>query len=226
MIGYRFSRLLVRFILFLVARLDVRGLENLPRTGAYAIASNHLGRLDPILVYYYIDRRDIIMLVAEKYREIPFLPWFVKQLNGIFVDRFNADFAAMREALKRLKAGGVLVLAPEGTRSPTGALIQARPGVSYLAAKAGVSIVPVAIFGSEDVRVAANLRRLRRTPVVAIAGKPFTLPPLPATGRDAALEAYTDEIMCRIAALLPLSYRGVYANHPRLQELLSQSAES
>ncbi len=226
MIGYQLSRLLIRFILFLVARLDVRGLENLPHTGAYAIASNHLGRLDPILVYYYIDRPDIIMLVAEKYREIPLMPWFVKQLNGIFIDRFNADFAVMREALKRLKAGGVLVLAPEGTRSPTGALIQARPGVSYLAAKVGVPIVPVAVFGSEDVRVMANLRRLRRTKITAIAGQPFTLPPLPAAGRDAALEAYTDEIMCRIAALLPPSYRGVYANHPRLQELLSQNAKS
>ncbi len=69
----------------------------------------------------------------------------------------------------------------------------------------------------------ANLCRFRRSPVLARTGEPFTLPALPVTERDAALEAYTDEIMCRIAALLPPAYRGVYSDHPRLQELLASS---
>jgi 1-acyl-sn-glycerol-3-phosphate acyltransferase len=141
-------------------------------------------------------------------------------LNVIWVDRFNADFSAIREALSRLKKGGALVLAPEGTRSKTGALIEGRPGISYLAAKAGVPIVPVAIVGSEDKVVVSYLKRLRRAPITIRIGEPFTLPPVPVKDREAALQQYTDEIMCRIAALLPVEYRGVYTDHPRLKELL------
>jgi 1-acyl-sn-glycerol-3-phosphate acyltransferase len=68
-----------------------------------------------------------------------------------------------------------------------------------------------------------SLRRWRRPKVVISIGEPFTLPPIPGKDRDAALQAYTDEIMCRIAALLPPSYRGVYAEYPRLKELLESN---
>jgi 1-acyl-sn-glycerol-3-phosphate acyltransferase len=222
-LGYRFACFLARLVVRLSTRLEVQGLENLPGSGSYVIASNHLGRLDPVLVYCILDRNDIIMLVAEKYREMPLVPWLVRMLDGIWVDRFKADLGAVRQALSRLRKGGVLVLAPEGTRSTTGALVQGWNGAGYLAAKAGVPIVPVALFGTEDKVVVANLRRLRRSPVVARAGEPFTLPAVPNQDREAALGAYTDEIMCRIAALLPPAYRGVYADHPRLEELLGST---
>ncbi len=219
-LSYRFACLLARLVVHLTTRLEVEGLVNLPASGSYVIASNHLGRLDPALVYCILDRDDIIMLVAEKYREIPLMPWLVRLLDGIWVDRFKADLGAVRQALSRLRKGGVLVLAPEGTRSKTGALVQGWDGAGYLAAKAGASIVPVALMGTEDKVVAANLRRFRRSSVLARAGEPFTLPAIPVQDREAALRAYTDEIMCRIAALLPPAYRGVYSDHPRLEELL------
>ena len=221
--GDKLARFLINLFISLTARVEVHGLEYVSRYPSFVVASNHIGRLDAILVYHFLNRKDIIMLVAEKYARIPLARWFVKQLDAIFVDRFNADFTTLREALKRLKKGGVLVLAPEGTRSPTGALQQAWSGASYLAAKAGVPIIPVAVVGSEDSKFFPNLRRLRRTRVTIYAGEPFTLPPLPARERDAALQSYTDEIMCRIAALLPPSYRGYYADHPRLKELLNSA---
>jgi len=152
--------------------------------------------------------------------------WFVRQLDALWIDRYNADFSALRQALNRLKKGGVLVLAPEGTRSPNAALQKAWPGTSYLAAKAGAPIVPVAAVGCEDAKFFPNLKRLRRTQVTVWAGEPFKLPPVPVQNREAVLEQYTDEIMCRIAALLPPSYRGYYADHPRLKELLSGNASS
>ena len=221
--GDKLARFLINLFISLTARVEVHGLEYVSRYPSFVVASNHIGRLDAILVYHFLNRKDIIMLVAEKYARIPLARWFVKQLDAIFVDRFNADFTTLREALKRLKKGGVLVLAPEGTRSPTGALQQAWSGASYLAAKAGVPIIPVAVVGSEDSKFFPNLRRLRRTRVTIFAGEPFTLPPLPSRGRDAALHSYTDEIMCRIAAQLPPSYRGYYADHPRLKELLASA---
>jgi 1-acyl-sn-glycerol-3-phosphate acyltransferase len=135
-------------------------------------------------------------------------------------DSYNADFTVLREVLKRLKNGGVLVLAPEGTRSPTAQLQQAWDGAGYLAAKARVPILPVGLAGSEDVRFFGNLRRLRRTRVAIRVGEPFWLPPIQSKERATTLRQYTDEIMCRIAVLLPLEYRGVYTNYPRLKELL------
>jgi 1-acyl-sn-glycerol-3-phosphate acyltransferase len=140
-------------------------------------------------------------------------------MDAIWVDRFGADFRALREMLNRLQRGGVLAIAPEGTRSQNGALIEGRPGVSYLAAKAGVPILPVAATGTQDALVEEQLSRFRKTHITVRIGQPFILPPLQSQDRDAVLQGYTDEIMCRIAALLPPDYRGVYADHPRLKQL-------
>jgi 1-acyl-sn-glycerol-3-phosphate acyltransferase len=227
--SYRIARFIVRLILRLVARLDLQGDENIAGLdGAALVVSNHLGRLDVALVYYYLDRQDILVLVAEKYQKVAWIRWFVKALGAVFVDRFNADLNTMRIALNHLKQGKVLVLAPEGTRSPTGALIEARAGASYLAARAGVWVVPIALFGSEDNAVVTALRHFRRAHITARVGEPFKFPPLQGDNREETLQAYTDEMMCQIAAMLPEQYRGFYADHPRLKELLvdaSQHAE-
>jgi 1-acyl-sn-glycerol-3-phosphate acyltransferase len=220
--GRKFTFFLINLIFRLVTRIQVLDIQNAPLDQSMVMASNHIGRLDAAIIYQFSQRQDIILIVAEKYRKVPLMPWFVKQINGIWVDRFNADFGAVRETLTRLKNGGVLVLAPEGTRSPTGNLQKARPGASYLAVKAEVPIVPVALVGSEDSNVVAHMRRLKRTVITIRVGKAFQLPPLPKQNRDAVLEAYTDEIMCRIAALLPPEKRGAYADHPRLKELLEE----
>jgi len=221
--GYRFARLLIMLFIRAIARVRVTGIENVPSSGAYITASNHIGRLEVPLVYYLLNRNDILLLVAEKYRDNAFFSWFVRALDAIWIDRYNADFGAMRATLTRLKQGWVVVLAPEGTRSATGKLDKGRPGTSFLAEKSGAPVVPVAVSGTYDPEVLARLRRLRRLDITVRIGKPITFPPVKGEGRDAALEAYTDEIMCQIAALLPAELRGVYADHPRLRELLSQN---
>lgn len=213
-------RFVIRVLTPLVMRVEVEGLNNLPRDGGYIAAANHLGRLDVPLVYYLLNRDDIIMLVAEKYREIGLARWLVKVLDAIWLDRFGADIQALRLTIERLKAGWVLVIAPEGTRSKTNALLPGKPGASYLASKTGLPVVPVAVTGTEDERVLAQLKRLKRPCVRVRVGIPFVLPPAKGAEREATLERYTDEIMCRIAALLPDAYRGVYSDHPRLRELL------
>ena len=159
---YRFTRSLIRLIFNLIARVRIIGMENMPDAPSFVAVSNHIGRLDAGVVYYLFDRHDIIMLVAEMYREKFWGRWLVRAFDGIWVDRFNADLNAMREVLRRLKKGGVMVVAPEGTRSPTGALQFGRDGASYMAAKAGVPVVPVALTGTEDAVVKARLKRLKR----------------------------------------------------------------
>lgn len=217
----RIVRSLIHIFFRLFVRLKTCGMENLPASGAYIAAANHLGRLDVPIIYHLLDRDDISLLVAEKYRKSAVYRWLVQHMGAIFVDRYGADFNALRFMLAHLKKGGVLVIAPEGTRSPTGALIEARPGGSYLASKSGVPIIPVGVTGTEDHLVKSRFARLQRPEITVRIGRPFTLPPLEHHEREAALQAQTEEIMCQIAALLPPEYHGFYAGHPRLAELMA-----
>jgi 1-acyl-sn-glycerol-3-phosphate acyltransferase len=217
---HKIFRFFVRLVLGLIARIEVSGFNNLP-SGGFVIAANHIGRLDAALAYYVLDRPDIIMVVAEKYEKYAIFRWLVRLTNGMFVDRYNSDIHAIRETLRRLQQGQVFTITPEGTRSKSGNLIEAKPGGTYLAWKAGVPVVPVALTGTEDAVVVDRLKHFKRLVVRIVAGKPFTLPPVKGKDRDTAMLQYTDEVMCRIAALLPPDRRGVYTQHPRLKVLLN-----
>jgi 1-acyl-sn-glycerol-3-phosphate acyltransferase len=217
---HKIFRFFVRLIIGIIARVEVSGFENLP-SGGFVVAANHIGRLDAALAYYVLDRPDIIMVVAEKYKIYAIFRWLVKLTNGMFVDRYNSDIHAIRETLRRLQQGQVFTITPEGTRSKSGNLIEGKPGGTYLAWKAGVPVVPVALTGTEDAVVVERLKHFKRLKVRIVAGQSFTLPPVKGKDRDAAMLHYTDEVMCRIAALLPPERRGIYAQHPRLKELLS-----
>ena len=208
-----------RLLLGSLIRIEIIGRDKAPTSGAYIATGNHIGLIDALVVYYVLDRQDIIMMVAEKHRKYAFTRMLVNSVGAIFVDRYQADFVAMREVMKRLKNGGVLIMAPEGTRSKTGGLQPGHSGAAYLAAKTGVPVLPVSIVGTEDKHLVANLKRLRRAPVTVRAGDMYTLLPLPKEDREGTIQDYNDEIMCRIAALLPVEYRGVYADHPRVEEL-------
>ncbi len=216
----RILRFLIRVLLKLVARIEIRGKENAPLTGGMILASNHIGIVDIIMVYFAIDRTDLFIPVAEKWEKIGWIKWLGAQLNFLFVDRYNPDLKALRKMMALMEEGKCLVIAPEGTRSRTGSLNEGKSGVAYLAARSGFPVIPVAITGTEDKVIFDNLKKLRRSNVTLTGGKPFTVPPLPKIKRDEALQKYTDEIMCQMAALLPERYRGVYAGHPRLKELL------
>jgi 1-acyl-sn-glycerol-3-phosphate acyltransferase len=222
---YSLVMILLRAILRLVARVTVYGMEYLPPGHTtYVAVTNHIGRLDPAFAYYLLRRKDIIILVAEKYKEHTWSRLLAQAVNGIFVDRYNADLNAMREVLRRIQQGGVVVLAPEGTRSPNASLIQGWDGASYIAAKAGLPILPVGVTGSEDKEVMHRLKQLQRLDVTVNIGSAFTLPSFEPKNRDEQLAKDTEEIMCRIAAELPEAYRGIYADCPHLKDLLEEKA--
>lgn len=216
----KFLRALIRGVFFLIADVQVTGVENVPARGAFIIATNHIGIVDIAMFHYVFDRFDMFIPVAEKWEKIGWIRFLARNLNFLFVDRFNPDLKALRKMIGLMDAGNSLVIAPEGTRSRSGALIVGKAGVAYLAARSGYPLVPVAITGTEDRVLLANLKRFKKSPVTLTAGTPFVISPLPKTEREAALQAALDDIMCHIAALLPARYRGVYADHPRLKELL------
>jgi 1-acyl-sn-glycerol-3-phosphate acyltransferase len=217
-----FIRGLIRLIFNLIAHVEVEGYENLPKEGGFVIATNHLGILDVPIAFYALDRWDMFVMIGEKWQNVGLFRWVGKYFNFIFIDRFNPDIKTLRKVISLMEENNILVIAPEGTRSRTGSLIEAKPGASYLATKLNRPIVPVGITGTEDQALLGYLKKLRRGHIRVNAGPIFILPPLPREHRDEALKQYTDEIMCHIAALLPEKYRGVYANHPRLKELLQK----
>jgi 1-acyl-sn-glycerol-3-phosphate acyltransferase len=216
---YRTLRSIVRFVMKLIATIEVHGLEKVPE-GNVIVAANHLGRLDLAILMCIIDREDVIMPVAEKYRDHPFYGLLGRVANVVWLNRFEADYSALRQILERMKQGGLFVIAPEGTRSKTEALLEGKMGVAFLAGKSGYPVLPVALTGTEDSGVVENLKHFRRTKITVTAGDPLYITIPPGKGREVAMRQATDEIMCQIAAMLPEKYRGVYADHPRLKELL------
>jgi 1-acyl-sn-glycerol-3-phosphate acyltransferase len=212
-----------RILFILLTRVRVTGLENLPQKEGYLAAANHLSIIEVPLVYCLIDRRDVTGLVARSHRKNLFFRWMIDSLGGIWLSRDEIDTHALRAARDHLRSGGVLGIAPEGTRSHTGALQEAKTGVAFIADQAGVQILPVAVSGTWQ--ITSEILTLRRPEILVNFGKPFVLPPVDRKTRDEDLRNNTDEIMCQLAALLPPEYRGFYADNPRLKELL-QSAGS
>jgi 1-acyl-sn-glycerol-3-phosphate acyltransferase len=218
----KFTRFLIRFLLRWLTHVEVRGRENIPTASNFIIAANHNGLVDAFLPFYIINNTNLVLLVGEKWEKLWIMRWLGRSLHFLFVDRFNPDLKAIREVIARMKQGEILVITPEGTRSKVGSLIEGKPGVSYLAAKMGYPLAPVGISGTFDKIFFGQLKQLHRPHVIVSIGPEFSLPPLPkeAQERDETLKTDTDEIMCRIAALLPQEQRGVYSNHPRLKEIL------
>jgi 1-acyl-sn-glycerol-3-phosphate acyltransferase len=223
---------LVRKIIFIIANVFMRlttriellgGLENIPPRGGALVVINHLGRLDAVAVYIFIKRNDLTGWVADKYRHVPLLGFIVRGLDGVWLNREGADRKALRWAIDRLREGWILGIAPEGTRSPTGALIEGKEGVAFLAAKTGVVIIPAGVTGTE--KVWNTWKKLKRPKLTVRFGKPFHLPKYTKENREQILHQGTDEIMCRLAALLPEKYHGEYSQHPRVLELLQSSAQ-
>jgi 1-acyl-sn-glycerol-3-phosphate acyltransferase len=218
---YETLRSVVRFVMNIIADVEIVGMEKLPE-GNVIIAANHLGRLDTAVLLYALDREDIIMPVAEKYKNHPLFGAIGRAVDAIWLNRFEADFAALREILARMQKGGLMVIAPEGTRSKIASMQEGKMGVAFLANKSGYPVLPVALIGTEDGGIVSNLKRFRRSKIKAMAGELFFIEIPKGNGREQAMRSATDEIMCQIGALLPESYRGFYKDHPRLKELIKK----
>jgi 1-acyl-sn-glycerol-3-phosphate acyltransferase len=215
----KLAKWLFHLAFVLLTRVEEKNLENLPAKGPYILAANHLSRADPPLLFTYFGGENVTGWVANKYRRNLFFGLLVRLGNPIFIRRGEIDRHAIEAAVEALRDGKIFGLAPEGTRSRVGSLLRGKTGIAYLADAAQVPILPVAITGTDT--VFRDLLHLRRPEITITFGELFSLPPLDPEDRNAGLRQNADEVMCRIAAMLPESYRGVYADHPRLKEFLT-----
>lgn len=201
-IGWEFVRFCVYAISLLTMRIHLRGRYNLPRKGPYIIAANHLSWLDIPLIPCFVPGKVIYMAKEESFHSK--IGWLVRFLGAFPVKRGEHDRQALRAADEQLKRQKVFIIFPEGTRSKTHTMAKGHAGVGMIALRAGVPVVPVAIWGSED-----GLKKFA-APVTISYGEPFVLKPKGTKITREDIQEGTDEIMSRIAAMLPASYRGVY----------------
>lgn len=206
----RWACFVLRVFLRLCTRLETEGLENVPQGGPLLVAFNHLAHLDAALVLSFLPQ-PVEGIALEDLYHVPITGQLLRLYGTIPVHRDQFDREVIRQALQVLAEGRILALAPEARQSLTGALERARQGVAYLALRSGVPILPVALTGTE--KTYAEWKRLRRPRLTVTFGEPFVPPPRASEpqARRQQLAELTDEIMHRIAALLPPEYRGVYA---------------
>lgn len=182
-------------------------MEKFPLKGPALVAINHLGDADAILGVALWPVSTDAFAKMELY-DLPILGWIIEKYGVIWVHRGLPDRRAISSALEGLKLGMIISIAPEGRESPTGSLEQGTEGAAYLAWKAGVPIIPVAITGTENDKLYGNMKRLKRTDVSMTVGDAFEFPQN--WDRKTALEAGTQLIMTSLAGLLPEGLRGVY----------------
>jgi 1-acyl-sn-glycerol-3-phosphate acyltransferase len=193
---------------FLAKIERVAGVENLPATGPAILMINHIAFVDPIVVLGNLPRNVVPLAKIEVYA-LPFIGLFPRLWGVIPVRRGEVDRRAVEQALAVLRAGEVVLVAPEATRSP--ALREAKEGIAYLAYKSGAPIVPVAVEGTEGV-IKLGIKRPADPGAVVRLGVPFCFKPMTGRPSHAALRQMTDEAMYRLAAMLPEPRRGFYAD--------------
>ncbi|HZP58251.1 MAG TPA: lysophospholipid acyltransferase family protein [Dehalococcoidia bacterium] len=200
----------IRLCTFLYVRGPyVEGRENIPRRGGAILVSNHLNNADPCVIPSVLNRRVITMAKKEMFRW-PVVNLLFRFIGAFPVDRQGADLAALREAQSVIHDGILLLMFPEGTRSRDRQLHRGFPGTALIAFRTGAPIIPIAIWGTESVPWPWVFVRPFIGPRVYVKiGKPFYPTRVERITSDAAREA-TDEIMVRVAELLPERYRGAY----------------
>jgi 1-acyl-sn-glycerol-3-phosphate acyltransferase len=211
MTRYHLVKILLALVVKIVARVEVKGLEHIPRNKAFILAVNHLTLLEPPVLFVIIPLKRVTVFVGERWAGHPFIGWILRSADAIFVNREAVfDRQAIKAALAALKAGVIVGMAPEGKRSQTGGLIRAKAGVAYLAHKADVPVLPVGISGQKD--FARTLKRLRRLHLRVNIGQLIYLPPLVGADKGDYFQKCADEIMVTIAHLIDPELRGVYAS--------------
>lgn len=205
-----FMNSVIRLGMVILCRVDKSDLHKVPPQGPLILVTNHINSLEVPLLFVHLQPRKMIGLAKIETWNNKFMGWLFDLWDAIPVSRGEADLEAIRACLEALKTGDILAIAPEGTRSYNGHLQRGQPGISLIALRAGVSILPMAHWGGEA--FSENVKKFKRTDFQVRVGKPFSLDANGEKVNGEVRQAMADEIMCQIAGLLPEEYRGEYAD--------------
>ncbi|HEY44068.1 MAG TPA: 1-acyl-sn-glycerol-3-phosphate acyltransferase [Anaerolineae bacterium] len=210
-VNYTFNRLTSLF-----CRINADQLALVPTEGPLIVVANHVNFLEVPVLVTRLGSRSVTGFAKIETWDNPVLGYIFDLWEIIPIQRGEADVGALREGLRALRAGKILAIAPEGTRSGHGRLQRGHPGVVLIALRSGAPLLPLAYYGGEEIW--QNLSRLRRTNFNVLVGRPFYLSAEGVKVTQAVRQQMTDEIMWQLAALLPAAYRGHYANLSKATE--------
>ncbi|MBI4649887.1 1-acyl-sn-glycerol-3-phosphate acyltransferase [Candidatus Desantisbacteria bacterium] len=174
MILYYLTHIISSIICKIFFRLEVKGIENIPKKGGVLLVSNHVSNMDPIFIPTVVWRRKFNFLAKEELFRIPIIAAYFRRIKMFPIKRGKGDLGAIKKAIDLLNKGEMLLLFPEGTRSPNGELLPAQPGTAMIALKSGATLVPSYIHGTEKVLPkGAKFPKFKK--VTVYFGEPFTL---------------------------------------------------
>ncbi len=213
--AWELRRKILRFLIRVLgvnflAKLDkVEGLENVPEEGPGILLINHIAFIDPIIVLHTLPRNIIPLAKSEVY-DYPVVGIFPKIWGVVPIQRYEMDRKAIREVFAILKAGEMVLIAPEGTRHPE--LQQGKVGAAYISSRTGAPIIPVAVEGTPGFPAFRTSKRWREPGVHIRYGRPFRFRPEFSHARKKTLRLMMDESMYILASILPEERRGVYSD--------------
>lgn len=205
---YKIVSSIVKFGTSILCRIDAPDLHKVPMHGPVIVYSNHTGQIEVAVLFGQLQPRRITGWAKIEAWDNTFLNWLFNIWGLIPVRRGEADTSALRKALAALKEGYIFGIAPEGTRNITGRLKRALPGAVMLAVHAGVPLLPLAHWGGEN--FLKNLARFKRTNFHIRVGDPICLKVEGVRMTREVRQQIVDEMMYRLAELLPATYRGEY----------------
>lgn len=198
----------MRFLYHFMFKLDMQGREYAPKTGPLLIIINHTHFLDPLIPTSYL-RPDVFPMAKVDLFEGNW-KWMFDAYGAFPVRRGEADMQAVKHAFRLLRAGHAVLMAPEGTRAKTGGLQRAHEGAGLIASRAGVPILPIALWGGRD--MVKGMKSLKLETIHVRMRPPVIVQPKEGKFSREDVSSITDEIMYSLATMLPPEYRGVYSD--------------
>ncbi len=215
-VGQRVIPFIARALYRNLTKIKISGMENIPQKGPYLIAFNHTSIYEPPFLVAMWPMPPIPLGAVEVWKE-PDKLLFAYLYGGIPIDRDQYDRAAMERVVAALRNGYSILIAPEGRLSRQPGMKRAKLGISYFVERTRARVVPVGIVGcTPDFLI--RVLKLKKPKVEMHIGAPFELPPigdLPLARKD-AYQQNADYVLARVAALLPVEYRGYYLDYERI----------
>ncbi len=215
-INRRFLRLFFRGLFHLLGKVELYGMDKIPRHNKYVLVFNHVSLVEiPFIGAFWPKIVEIIGATVVWGR--PGVAIVARMWEGIQVKRTEFDREVFRKVKMVIDAGFPLMISPEGTRSHTPGLARGKPGVAYIIDKAKVPVLPVAVVGNTIDFLRQGIRGKRPT-IQMFVGDLINMPLLAGRGEERRdmRQRNTDIIMARIAEMLPESYRGVYSDYEKI----------
>ncbi len=208
-----------RFLFRIFYTFDASEFNKVPKNGPLLLLANHTSVFDGPLLYAFMQPSNVLAMAKKELWDKWFTRMVMTAWNSIPVDRDNMSRETMETCFKVLKDNKILAMAPEGTRNKEGSLQEGKAGVAFIAYKAQVPLIPVITLGFNELK--ENAKKMRRTPLLIKVGPPFEI--VQKSGRmDATTRGeLNEEIMLRLAALLPEDKKGFYTGKEKEYTLTS-----